>query len=157
MFSCKYCEIFMNSFFYRTPLVAASEKYEYTVYMLDLLSDCYNSFLLSLIKKHLNEPIIYHNFLFLIEKKLLKLVRFITQSYLPLLNLFLFLSLFSVFLNNCFFRWLAYKSLLSRFLVLINYIMWSYNLFSVIHVFHGPGCSGSESRVWVQVLEVTQL
>ena len=123
MFSCKYCEIFMNSFFYRTPLVAASEKYEYTVYMLDLLSDCYNSFLLSLIKKHLNEPIIYHNFLFLIEKKLLKLVRFITQSYLPLLNLFLFLSLFSVFLNNCFFRWLAYKSLLSRFLVLINYIM----------------------------------
>ena len=123
MFSCKYCEIFMNSFFYRTPLVAASEKYEYTVYMLDLLNDCYNSFLLSLIKKHLNEPIIYHNFLFLIEKKLLKLVRFITQSYLPLLNLFLFLSLFSVFLNNCFFRWLAYKSLLSRFLVLINYIM----------------------------------
>ena len=123
MFSCKYCEIFMNSFFYRTPLVAASEKYEYTVYMLDLLNDCYNCFLLSLIKKHLNEPIIYYNFLFLIEKKLLKLVRLITQFYLPLLNLFLFLSLFSVFLNNCFFRWLAYKSLHSRFLVLINYIM----------------------------------
>ena len=25
VFSCEYCEIFKNSFFYRTPLVAASE------------------------------------------------------------------------------------------------------------------------------------
>ena len=40
VFSCKYCKIFMNSFFYRTPLMPASEKYEYTVYMLDLLEDC---------------------------------------------------------------------------------------------------------------------
>ena len=67
VFSCKYCEIFMNSFFYRIPLVAASEKYEYTVYMLDLLNDCCNCFLLSLIEKHLNEPIMY-NFSFLIER-----------------------------------------------------------------------------------------
>ena len=37
MLSREYCEIFMNSFFYRTPLAAASEKYEYIVYMLDLL------------------------------------------------------------------------------------------------------------------------
>ena len=60
VFSCKYCKIFMNNFFYRTPLVAAFENYEYTytVYMLDLLKDCYNCFLLSLIEKHLNEPII---------------------------------------------------------------------------------------------------
>ena len=59
MFSCKSCKIFMNSFFYRTPLVAASGRYEYTVYMIDLLTDCYNCFLFSLIEKHLNEPIIY--------------------------------------------------------------------------------------------------
>ena len=26
MFSCEYCEIVQNSFIYRTPLVAASEK-----------------------------------------------------------------------------------------------------------------------------------
>ena len=26
MFSCEYCEIFNNSFFYRTPPVAASKK-----------------------------------------------------------------------------------------------------------------------------------
>ena len=49
------CKICLNSFFYRTPLVAASEKYEYKIYMLDLLQDCYNCFLLSLIEKHLNE------------------------------------------------------------------------------------------------------
>ena len=61
-------KIFMNRFFYRTLLVATSEKYEYTVYMLGLLTDCYNCFLHSLIEKHLNEPIIYYNFSFLIEK-----------------------------------------------------------------------------------------
>ena len=26
MFSCKFCEIFKNTFFYRTPVVAASES-----------------------------------------------------------------------------------------------------------------------------------
>ena len=83
----------MNSFFYSTPLVAVSEKHEYTAYMLDLLKDCYNCFLLSLIEKHLNEPIIYYNFSFLI-----------TQSYLSLLNLLLFLSTASVILNDYFFQ-----------------------------------------------------
>ena len=68
VFSCKYCKTFMNSFFHRTPLVAASEKYEYRTHMLDLLKDCYKCFLLSLIKIHLNEPIICYNFSFLIEK-----------------------------------------------------------------------------------------
>ena len=69
----------MNSFFYRAPLEAASEKYEYTVYMLDLLKDCCHCFLLSLIEKELNEPIMYYNFLFPIEK-FLKSIKFITQS-----------------------------------------------------------------------------
>ena len=88
-------------------------------------------------------------------EKLLKLIRFITQSYLPLLNLFLFLSLFSVFLNNCFFRWLAYKPLLSRFLVLINYIKWSCNLFSVSSCF--PRFSWSRlCRVQVFMVQVFQ-
>ena len=38
--------------------------------MLDLLKDCYNCFLLSLIKKHQNEnePIIYNNFSFQVRK-----------------------------------------------------------------------------------------
>ena len=39
-------------------MVAASEKHEKIVYKLDLIKDCYNCFLLSLIEKHLNEPII---------------------------------------------------------------------------------------------------
>ena len=85
-------------------------------------------------------------------KKFLKLIKFITQSYLSLLNLFFFL-------NDYFFRWLAYKSLHSRFSVL-NYIMWFYNLFlypAVSHIFHGPGFLGSTSKVLVQVLEVVQL
>ena len=36
--------------------------------MLDLLKDSYNCFLLSLIEKHLNEPIIYNNFSFSLRK-----------------------------------------------------------------------------------------
>ena len=38
--------------------------------MLDLLKDCCNCFLLSLVKKHLNEHIMYYNFSFLIKKVL---------------------------------------------------------------------------------------
>ena len=55
-------------------------------------------------------------------------------TYLSLLNSFLFLSRFSVSLkslDNYFFRWFAYKSLLSRFSVLISYNMWSSNHFSI--------------------------
>ena len=80
-------------------------------------------------------------------------------TYLSLLNSFLFLSRFSVSLkslNNYFFRWFAYKSLLSRFSVLISY-MCSSNHFSIssrfpcfsrsrffrVQVFQGPGFSGS--------------
>ena len=86
----------------------------------------------------------------------------IIDAPLLFLNFLLFLSTFSVVLNDYFFRWLVYKFLLSRFLVLINYIIWSYNLFSVSNVFQGPGFyrpgfSGSESTVWNQVLEVAQL
>ena len=58
--------------------------------------------------------------------KFLKLIKFITQSYLSLLSSFLLLilSTFSVFLKSLsdyFFSWLGYKSLLNRFSVLINY------------------------------------
>ena len=97
-------------------------------------------------------------------------------TYLSLLNSFLLLvlSTFPVFLkslNNYFFRWLAYKSLLAEFYCyIISYNMWSSNLFVCIqHVFGFPHFSwvrffrvqvflglspGSRSRVWVQVLEV---
>ena len=78
---------------------------------------------------------------------------------------FLFLSAFSVFLNDYFFRWLACKSLLSRFSVIINQIMQSYKsffciqlflMFFRIDVFQHPGLSGSESRLWVHGLEMAQ-
>ena len=68
---------------------------------------------------------------------------------LSLLNSFLLLSRFSVFLkslSNYFCRWLACKSFLSRFLVLINYTKWSSFLFvysAITHVFHGPGFARS--------------
>ena len=156
--------------------------------MLDLLKDCSNCFLLSLVKNHLIEHKIYYNFWFLIENSLRNFSSLLRNlTYLSLLNSFLFLSRFSVSLkslDNYFFRWFAYKSLLSRFSVLINYNMWSSNHFSTssrfprftgsrffrvqvfqgpgfsrsrfswVQVFHGPGFSGSGSRVWVQVLEV---
>ena len=73
-------------------------------------------------------------------------------TYLSLLNSFLFLSRFSVSLkslDNYFFRWFAYKSLLSRFSVLISYNMWSSNHFSISSRF--PCFSGSRFfRVRVQ-------
>ena len=66
-------------------------------------------------------------------------------------------------LNNYFFRRFPYKSLLNRFSVLINYIMWSSNHCSTsscfprfsgsrffrVQVFQGPGFLGSRSRVRV--------
>ena len=93
-------------------------------------------------------------------KNFQKRIKFITQSYLPLLNLFLFSSRFSVSLkslDNNFFRWFTYKSLLSRFLVLISYNMRSSNHFSTssrfpcfsrsrffrVEVLQDPGFSGS--------------
>ena len=141
----------MSSFFYRIPLVAASEKYEYGVYMLNLPKDCYNRFLLSLIEKHLNEPIIYYSFSFLIEKSFWNLSSLLHNLTYCHLNLFLSLSIFSVFLSDFFFfRWLAYKSFLSRFSVFINYIMWSDNLFSVSSCFP---CFSWSSLFRVQVFQ----
>ena len=37
MFSCEYCKLFKNSFFYRTPLVAASRTETFS-----LVCDTYN-------------------------------------------------------------------------------------------------------------------
>ena len=95
-----------------------------------------------------------------------------STALLSLWNSFLFLSRFFVSLkslNNHFFRRFASKSLLNRFSVLINYIMWSSNNFLHpgvlrflgseprlfrVQVLQGPGFSGFGSRVQVQVLEV---
>ena len=120
-----------------------------------------------------------------IFRNLSNLLRSLT--YLSLLNSFLFLSRFSVSLKsleNYFFRWFAYKSLLRRFSVLISYNICSSNHFSIssrfpcfsrsrffrvqvfqgpdfsgsrffrVQVFQGPDFSGSRSRVRVQILEV---
>ena len=91
-----------------------------------------------LVKKHRNEYIIYNNSSFLIEKWFLNLPSLLHNlTYLSLLNSFLPLRTFSVFLrslNNYFFRWPACKSLLSRFSELRSY-MWSSNLFFCIQLF----------------------
>ena len=91
--------------------------------------------------------------------------------------LLLVLRIFSVFLKSLsdyFFSWLAYKSLLNRFSVLINYTVlyglpvffsainclsrFSWSRLSRVQVFQGPGFSGSGSRprLWVQALEVAR-
>ena len=97
-------------------------------------------------------------------------------TYLALLNSFLFVSRFSVCLkslDNYLSRWFAYKSLLSRFSVLISYNLWSSNHFSIssrfpcfsrsrffrvqvfrVQVWVWVQDPGSGSRDWVQVLEV---
>ena len=66
--------------------------------MLDILKDCHNCFLLSLIEKHLNEPIIYYNFLLRKDFETYQ----VYYTILLLLNLFLFLITFSVFFNDFF-------------------------------------------------------
>ena len=108
--------------------------------------------------RHLNEHIIYNNLSFIYWAKFLKLIKYITQSYLSLLNsiLLLVLSTLSVFLKSLsdyFFIWPAYKSLL-----IVNKLyclMWSSNLFPasscfpffMVRVFLGPGPGlGSGSR-----------
>ena len=78
-------------------------------------------------------------------KKFQKLIKFITQSYLFIISEFIFIL--KCLPNNYFFRWFAYKSLLSRFSVLISYNMWSSNHFSISSCFprflgsrvQGPG------------------
>ena len=101
---------------------------------------------------HVREHLIYYNFSFLTKQSFLKLIKFITQSYLSLSNsiLLLVLSIFSVFLKslNDYF-WLACLQVP----VSINYNMWSSNLFSTSSSFLrflrskffrvGPGFLGS--------------
>ena len=69
------------------------------------------------------------------------------ETYYLFLNLFLFLSTFSVFHNDYFFRCLAYKSLPNKFSDLINYILWPYNFFSVSSCFP---CFSWSRFFWVQ-------
>ena len=79
-------------------------------------------------------------------KKFSKLIKFITQSYLSHLNSFLLSSRFSVSqksLDNYFFKWFAYKSLLSRFSVIICVLLIIFPQPAVSHVFQGPGFSVS--------------
>ena len=95
-------------------------------------------------------------------------VKLITKSYsillILLLNLSLFLSAFSVFLNEYFFRWLACKSSQKVFGVNKLYYAILQHFFCIhlfpkffrIEVFQQLGFSGSESRVWVHILEVAQ-
>ena len=76
----------------------------------------------------------------------------------------LFLGTFSVFLNEYFFRWLAQKSSQQIFSVNKLYYAILQSLFCIqlfprffkIEVFQQLGFSGSESRVYVHVLEVGQ-
>ena len=138
--------------------------------MVDLLKDCYNCFLLSLIEKHLNEPISYYNFSFFYWEKFLKLIKFITKSYLLLLNLLLFLSTFFChpfsdgFFFFFFFWWfsdcfqMACLEVSAKLIFSVNqlYYMILQSFFCIQHffrvqvfmvqVFLGPSFSGTKSR-----------
>ena len=104
---------------------------------------------------------------YLLLEKFQKLIKFITQSYLFITSEFIFISISLKCLDDYFVRWFAYKSLFSRFSVLISYNMWSSNHFSIssrfpcfsrssfirVQVYQGPGFS--RSRFFrVQVLRV---
>ena len=121
---------------------------------------------------------IYCNVSFLIEKSVWNLSSSLHNfTHLSLLNSFLLLLVLSTFpillkiLNNYFFKWLADKSII----VIINYtvVFQSFSFFldpAISYVFREPGFPGSkffriqvflgpvpcsESRIWVQILEVT--
>ena len=82
-------------------------------------------------------------------KNFQKLIKFITQSYLFITSEFIFISISLKCLDDYFVRWFAYKSLFSRFSVLISYNMWSSSHFSISSCF--PYFSGSRFfRVRVQ-------
>ena len=125
--------------------------------MLDLLKDCCNC--LSLVKKCLNEHIIYYNFSFLVEKifwNLSLLFRNLTDiSWNSLF--FLRPTFFLKSLNNYFFRnaWLeVFSSQISSVNKFVLCGLLTYFLHAAIsQVFHGPGYS--ESRFfWVQFSRV---
>ena len=59
--------------------------------MLDLFRDCHNCFLLSLVKIYLNEHYSLLQFFSHIEKSFLKIIKFITQSYLFVAIAFIFI------------------------------------------------------------------
>ena len=132
--------------------------------MLDSLKHCYNCFLPSLIKKHLNEHIIYNNFSFLIEKSFRNLSSLLHNlTYLSLLNSFLLLSTFSVFLEclNSYFPNYLLTSLFSvnKLYYVVFQSFFCIQLFPTFfraQDFQGPGFSGYGFRVRVQVLEVAK-
>ena len=126
--------------------------------MLDLLKNCCNCFLLSLVKKHLNEHIIYciYNLIISYWKKFKKLVKFITQSYSSLLNSFLFLS---IFLSpwkapiTTFSEGFLTSLFLTNFSVNISFFyIQLFSTFFRVQSSQGPGFF----RVRVQVLEVAK-
>ena len=130
--------------------------------MLDLLKDFCNCFLLW-IKKRLKWA---HDVLQVLETCQSLLHNLIDRIWI---HFWFSVSLKSP--NNYFFRRSAYKSLLNRFSVLINYIMLSYHFssfscfprfsgsrFFKVQLFQGPGYFESRFfRVRVQVLEVAIL
>ena len=89
----------------------------------------------------------------LIRKTSLKLIKFIVQSYLFIAFEFFFLLVLSTFpvflkrLNNNFFRYLAYKSLLSEFQCYneLYYVVFESSFLhpAVCYVFHQSHFSGS--------------
>ena len=93
--------------------------------------------------KQLNEHIIYYSLWNLSSL-------FHNPTYLWLSDSFLFLSTLKNLknLSNYFLRWVAYKSFLSRFSVLIDNTMWFTIQFffwhpAISNVIHGPGFSGT--------------
>ena len=117
-----------------------------------------------MVKKHLNDHIMYYNFSFLIEKIFWNLPNLSHNlTYFSLFNSFLLLSAFAVFLkslNNYFFRWLV-TSLFSvnklYYVVFLSFFCIKlFPTFFMIQAFQGPGFLVSGSRVWVQVLKVTK-
>ena len=119
--------------------------------MLDSLKDCYSYFLPSLIKKHLNEHITYNNFSFLTDQSFWNLSSLLHNlTYLSLLNSFLFLSTFSVFLENLnnYFPNGLLTSLFSvnklYYVVFLSFFcIQLFPTFFRVLVFQGPGFLGS--------------
>ena len=159
VFSCEFCKILINTFFteHLWWLLLKNTSIQYTCWIYSKTATIAFTFF-----DWKRSKWAYHLLQFFISywEKFLKLIKFITQSHSSFEFFFIHKHVFCL-PQWLFFRWLADESLLSRFSALINYIMWSYNLFPVsssfprfswswlfrVQVFQGPS-PRSGCRFW---------
>ena len=131
--------------------------------MLHSLKDCYDCFLPSLVKKHLNEHIIYDNFSFLNEKKFWNMPICLLHNLIYCFwTIFIFKHIFCLpkkpqyrFFSDDWFANLFSANKLYDVVFLSSFCIQLFHTFIMVQVFQGPGFSESRFfRVQVFLVQV---